>query len=87
MATMISSHEFNQDANGAKEAAQKGPVFITDHGRAGHVLMTIEEYERLTGKSLGSQTLADLLAMPGVEDIGFDPPQIQGPLSRAVDLS
>ena len=31
--TTVSSREFNQDASGAKRAAQNGPVFITDRGR------------------------------------------------------
>jgi antitoxin (DNA-binding transcriptional repressor) of toxin-antitoxin stability system len=46
MATNMSSREFNQDTSRAKKAAQAGPVFITDRGRPGHVLLTIEEYER-----------------------------------------
>ncbi len=82
--TTLSSREFNQDTSRAKKAAQEGPVFITDRGRPAHVLITIEEYQRLTGKA---QTLADLLAMPGAEDIDFDPPRLQGELSRTADLS
>ena len=30
--TTLSSRQFNQDAGGAKKAAKKGPVFITDRG-------------------------------------------------------
>jgi prevent-host-death family protein len=85
--TTLSSRDFNQDTSGAKKAARKGPVFITDRGRPAHVLMTIEEYQRITGKSNPSQTLGDLLAMPGAESIDFDPPQMQGPLSRTADLT
>ena len=85
--TTISSQEFNENISRAKKAAQNGPVFITDSGCPGHVLITIEEYERLTGKPYASQTLVDALAMPGAEDIDFDPPRLQGPLSRPVDLS
>jgi len=85
--TTLSSREFNQDTSRAKKAAQEGPVFITDRGRTAHVLITIEEYQRLSGKSHTSQTLADLLAMPGAEEIDFDPPRLQGPLSRPADLS
>ncbi|MCF9010316.1 type II toxin-antitoxin system Phd/YefM family antitoxin, partial [Pseudomonas carnis] len=35
--TTISSREFNQDTSGAKKAARKGPVFITDRGKPAHV--------------------------------------------------
>jgi prevent-host-death family protein len=72
MATTFSSREFNQDASKAKKAAQKGPVFITDRGKPAHVLLSIEDYRRLTG---GQRKIADALAMPGSEDIEFDPPR------------
>jgi len=79
----VSSREFNQDVSGAKRAANDGPVFITDRGRLAHVLMSIEEYQRLTG---GSATIGELLALPGSEDIDFDPPRADG-LYRPADLS
>ena len=83
MQTILTSREFNQDASGAKRAANQGPVFITDRGKLAHVLLSIEEYQRLTG-GLGS--IIDLLAMPTVEDIEFEAPRAQG-LSRPADLS
>jgi len=70
--TTISSREFNQDTGRAKKAAQVGPVFITDRGRPAHVLLSIEEYKRLTG---GRGSIVDLLAYPGVAEIDFDPPR------------
>ena len=48
--TTLSSREFNQDASRAKRAANGGPVFITDRGRPAHVLLTIEEYQKIKGK-------------------------------------
>lgn len=81
--TTLSSREFNQDSNRAKKAARQGPVFITDRGRPAHVLLSIEEYQRLTGDR---RKIADLLAMPGAEDITFDPPRAAID-SRAADLS
>lgn len=81
--TTLSSREFNQDASKAKKAARQGPVFITDRGRPAHVLLTIEEYEKLTG---GTTSIIDLLAMPGAEDIEFEPPRA-GELYRPADLS
>ena len=68
--TTISSREFNQDASGAKKAALDGPVFITDRGRPAHVLLSIEEYRRLAGMPVN---IVDLLAMPGAEEVEFEP--------------
>ena len=67
-----------------KKAAAKGPVFITDRGRTSYVLLSIQEYQRITrsGKSL-----AELLAMPpGSEDIELEiPPRTE--MVRELDLS
>jgi prevent-host-death family protein len=81
--TTLSSREFNQDASGAKKAANEGPVFITDRGRPAHVLLSIAEYQKLIG---GPASIIDMLAMPGIEQIEFDPPRA-GTLSRPADLS
>jgi prevent-host-death family protein len=71
--TTLSSREFNQDTSRAKKAAAEGPVFITDRGKPAHVLLSIEEYRRITG---GHRKIADALAMPGVGDIEFDPARV-----------
>jgi len=81
--TTVSSREFNHDSSGAKKAAKNGPVFITDRGRPAHVLLSIEEYQRLTG---GPASIIDMLAMPGVEDIEFEPAHARD-LYRPADLS
>ncbi len=73
--TTLSSREFNQDTSRAKKAASEGPVFITDQGKPAHVLLSIEEYQRITGKGQ-RRSIADALAMPGLEDIEFDPPRV-----------
>ena len=73
--TTLSSREFNQDTSGAKKAAKEGPVFITDRGRPAHVLLTIDEYLRLSG---GSASIVEMLAMPGTEDLEFEAPRAQG---------
>jgi prevent-host-death family protein len=72
MITTLSSREFNQDTGRAKKAADKGPVFITDRGKPVHVLLSIEEYRRLAGSR---RKITDILAMPGGEEIEFDPPK------------
>ena len=81
--TTLSSRELNQDVSRAKIAAGLGPVFITNRGKPSHVLLSIEEYQRLTG---GKRNIADALAMPGVADIEFDPPRINLE-PRTADLS
>lgn len=82
--TTLSSRAFNQDTGGAKKAAKNGPVFITDRGRPAHVLLTIEEYRKLTE---GQASIIDMLAMPGVEDIEFEPPRLHVNLRRLADSS
>ena len=81
--TTLSSREFNQDTSRAKKAAQNGPVFITDRGRPAHVLLTMQEYQRLTG---GHMTLIEALAQSDTIDVDFDPPRVKG-LYRPADLS
>ena len=81
--TTFSSREFNQAASQAKRAANAGPVFITDRGKAAHVLMSMKLYERLTGSR---QKIADLLAMPGAADIDVEVVRSRE-LVRPVDLS
>ena len=71
MVTQMSGREFNQDTSGAKKAAERGPVYITDRGRPAHVLLTYEAYEQL----LGTQHVLDRLAEPaGIEDVAFTVP-------------
>ncbi|MDG2530057.1 type II toxin-antitoxin system Phd/YefM family antitoxin [Caulobacter endophyticus] len=76
--TTLSSREFNQDASGAKKAAANGPVFITDRGQPRHVLLSIEEYRRLTGDR---RSIVDALAQPDAETpvsdfVEFEPPRV-----------
>ncbi|NVZ12023.1 MULTISPECIES: type II toxin-antitoxin system Phd/YefM family antitoxin [unclassified Pseudomonas] len=67
--TTISSREFNQDTSGAKKAARQGPVFITDRGKPAHVLLSIEDYQKLTGLNAD---IVELLVMPEAADIEFE---------------
>jgi prevent-host-death family protein len=64
------SREFNQDASGAKRAAEEGPVYITDRGRPAHVLLSIDEYRRLTEPAA---SIVDLIAMPAGGEFDFEP--------------
>jgi prevent-host-death family protein len=81
--TTMSSREFNQDASGAKKAARNGPVFITDRGRPAHVLLTIDEYQKLAG---GAASIIDMLAMPSIEDVEFEVVRVNN-VYRPADLS
>ncbi|WP_133493116.1 type II toxin-antitoxin system Phd/YefM family antitoxin [Alcanivorax sp. 24] len=71
--TTLSSRELNQDVSRAKKAAKSGPVFITDRGKPAHVLLSIEEYQRLTKQR---RNISDALAMPDVADVEFEPPRV-----------
>lgn len=82
--TTLSSRELNQDVSRAKKAARGGPVFITDRGKPAHVLLTIEEYQRLTGSQ---ENIIDMLGLPlGVEDIELEIPTMRD-LARPADLT
>jgi PHD/YefM family antitoxin component YafN of YafNO toxin-antitoxin module len=81
--TTLSSRAFNHDTSAAKRAAKRGPVFITDRGRPSHVLLSIEDYRRLTSNQA---SIVDLLAMPDAAEIEFEPPRVRGPFARAADL-
>jgi prevent-host-death family protein len=83
-ATTSTSREFNQDAGRAKKAAAKGPVFITDRGRPAHVLLSIDEYRRLTASG---RSLLDAIADDSEDgDFEFDPPRLVGPIGRPIDF-
>jgi prevent-host-death family protein len=82
--TKLSSRDFNQDTSRAKRAARRGPVFITDRGRPSHVLLTVEDYQRITG---GQKSVLDLLAMPAAAAIEFEPPRLRGDFHAPPDLT
>ncbi len=84
MVTKLTSRQFNQDTSRAKRAAKRGPVFITDRGRPSHVLLTVEEYEKITGRQ---KSITELLAMPEAADVDFDPPRLTGNVHHPADLS
>lgn len=81
--TTLSSREFNQDRSRAKKATRDGPVFITDRGKPSLVLMTIEEYRRLSGTG---KSLAEALAQPGEDDFDFEPARLRDGWLKAADL-
>ncbi|MGQ0567628.1 MAG: type II toxin-antitoxin system Phd/YefM family antitoxin [Gemmobacter sp.] len=74
--TTMTSREFNQDTGRAKREAEKMPVIITDRGQPSHVLMSYDDFVRLSGKG---QSIWDALKcdIPGIEDIELDIPPRQ----------
>jgi prevent-host-death family protein len=82
--TTVSSREFNQDVSRIKRAAVNGPVFITDRGQPSHVLLTIEDYQKITQQK---ESIVELLAMPDAADIDFEPPRLNKELYKPADLS
>jgi prevent-host-death family protein len=69
MISTFTSREFNQDVSKIKKAAAHGPVFITDRGHPAHVLLTIDDYLKL---SKMQESIVDLLAMPEAGNIEFE---------------
>lgn len=82
--TTLSSREFNQDTSKAKRASKQGPVFITDRGQPSHVLLSIEDYLKITGNT---QNIVDRLAMADADQIDFEAPHLSGELYHPADLS
>jgi antitoxin (DNA-binding transcriptional repressor) of toxin-antitoxin stability system len=68
--TTMSAREFNQDVSAAKRAATREPVIITDRGEPSYVLLSIEEFRRLTGEERG---IVDWLSMADDIDLEVEP--------------
>lgn len=81
--TTISSREFNQNAGGAKRAAEKGPVIITDRGRPSHVLLNFDDYRKLAG---ARRSLIEIVTQDEDDDIEFDPPRMGDQIFRSVEF-
>jgi prevent-host-death family protein len=81
--TTLSSREFNQDTGRAKRAARKGPVVITNRGKPSFVLLSAEEYKKMSGKR---ESIAEMLYMPGAAEIDFEPPRMRGRIFRPAEL-
>jgi prevent-host-death family protein len=71
--TTMSCTALNRNIGKAKKAARTGPVIITNRGQPAYVLMNIAQYQQVTGNG---KNIVDLLAMPGAEDIDFNPPRL-----------
>lgn len=82
--TTLSSRDFNQDIGRAKRAARNGPVIITDRGRPAHVLLSYDEYQRITGRQI---SIIDQLGLPpGIENVEVEFPHSRE-LARPADFT
>ena len=81
--TTLSSREFNQSSGKAKRATRTGPVFITNRGKPEMVLLSIEEYRKITG---GAMSLLEALCPKDGLDIDFEIPRFTDP-PREIDFS
>lgn len=75
----ISARDFNRDVSAAKRAAERGPVVITDRGRAAYVLLSAADYEALVDK----RSIVDWLQSD--DDIDFEPARLAS-LPRVAEL-
>jgi prevent-host-death family protein len=80
---IMSMRQHSQDSSGAVRAANKEPVFLTNRGKTTHVLMSMKDYERITGKP---KSILEMLRHPESDHIEFDPPKLEGPLFIPADL-
>lgn len=47
--TIVNARTFNHSPSKVKAMAKEGPVFVTDRGNPTLVVLSIDEYERLSG--------------------------------------
>jgi hypothetical protein len=66
-----------------QEGGAPGTGLYHRPGRPAHVLLTIEDYQRLAG---GTMSLAEALAQPGDSDFAFRPPRVGGGIFKPADL-
>jgi prevent-host-death family protein len=82
VAPQLAGAGFQQNASQAQKAARDGPVFITSRGKPVHVLLSIEEYRRITGQH---RSIVEALAMPGLAEIEVEFPRSRE-LPRAAEF-
>ena len=69
----MSSREFNQNTGRAKQAADHGPLTITDRGKPAYVLMRYDAFEQLVPHGQARRPTSLLaLAQPGGPDYDFE---------------
>jgi len=69
----LTSREFVHNVSAAKRLAATGPVFITDRGRPAFALLSIKDYQRMSGPK---KSMVELLSMPEAAEFEIEPIQI-----------
>ena len=67
--TTLSSRELRQDTCNAKKTTRQGPVIITNRGEASHVMLSIEDFQKI---SVTNTSIVELLVMPEAAEIEFE---------------
>lgn len=83
--TTVSASDFARHLVRAKQAAEKGPVIVTDRGRPRYALLKIEGYCRLAATEPLS-LLAVMDAIPAGE-FDFEPPKLSSDDLKPADFS
>lgn len=83
MSRHFTAREFNQDVARAKRATSDGPVIITDRGQPAHVLLSYDEYRRLSGE-IGQ--IAGLFGSRDTVDIDFETDRRQPSSLKPLDV-
>ncbi len=86
-ATTVSIEEFQHNADRVDEASVNGPVFVTRPGRKTLVVLDVAEYQKLAGNASKRPSILELLAMPGIGDIDFEPTRMDGKSLHVPDFA
>jgi PHD/YefM family antitoxin component YafN of YafNO toxin-antitoxin module len=68
----MSNEEFGLNPSRATEASACGPVFVTSGGAPAYVLLSIDDFRRLTH---ASTNIVELISADGADAIEFEPPR------------
>lgn len=70
-----SSRSFARNVSAAKRAALQSPVFITEHGRPAFALLSMADYQRISGQH--EQSLLSVMDnIAGGGQIDFEAPRL-----------
>jgi len=69
----LTSREFVHNVSAAKRLAATGPVLITDRGQPAFALLSIKDYQRMSGPK---KNMVELLSMPEAAEFEIEPIQI-----------
>lgn len=75
---VVTMSDLNREPSRIARAASQGPVIITDRGRPVRVLITFEEFERLTAAREPRSLLQAFEALPDTSDIDWEISEAKG---------